>query len=77
MCVGEVKCLGAAVWPQIHVLPNLKKDIKKDRGKTKKMERTKNVISRNSGNHTFLRENMQTRISTDQTRGNCYGLDPG
>jgi len=65
------------VWPQIHFPPNLQKDTKSC-GKTKKREREKHVISRNSENHTFLRKDMQTKISTEQTPGNCYfGLDPG
>ena len=83
MSVGEVKCLALArtfflkVWPQIHFPPNLQKDTKSC-GKTKKREREKHVISRNSENHTFLRKDMQTKISTEQTPGNCYfGLDPG
>ena len=37
---------------------NLQKDTEKDCGKTKKRERKKHVISRNSENHTFLRKNM-------------------
>jgi len=43
----------------------------------KKKIKQKHVIFRNPENHIFLSQNMQTRISTEQTRGNCYGLDPG
>jgi len=55
----------------------LQKDTKKDCGKTKKRARQIHVMSRNSENHTFLRKNMQTRISTEPNRGNYCGLDPG
>jgi len=50
-----VKCsVLSQFWPQIHLPPNLQQDTKKDRGKTKKREREKHVISRNSENRAFL-----------------------
>ena len=65
--VGEVKCVVAPqVWPQIHFLPNLQKDTKKDRGKNKK-KRGKHVISRNSETTNFLEKTCKQEIQQNKT----------
>jgi len=71
--VGEMKCLGAArtFFLKIGLATN------SDHGKTKKREREKHIISRNSETTPVLKKKMQIRISTEQNQGNCYGLNPG
>jgi len=50
-----VKCsVLTRFWPQVYLPPNLQQDTKKDREKTKKREREKHVISRDSENRNFL-----------------------
>jgi len=47
------------------------KNKKERNSKTRQFQKFRNR------DHTFFRKNMQTRISTEQNRGNCNGLDPG
>jgi len=62
-CVGEMKCLGAArtFFLKIGLATN------SDHGKTKKRERSKHVISRNSENHTFLEKTCKQEFQQNRT----------